>query len=89
MMMCSFLLYSKVNQLYAYMYFLFFEFLPICHHRALSRVPHSIQYVLISYLFYKYHIHQSQTPNSSHTLLSPLVSVHLFSMSVSLFLLCK
>ena len=26
---------------------------PVCHHRALSRVPSAIQKVLISYLFYK------------------------------------
>ena len=34
------------------------------------------------------YICQSQSPNSSHSF-SPLVSIHLFSTSVSLFLLCK
>ena len=32
---------------------------------------------------------QSQSPNSSHPSLSPLVSIHFFSTFVSLFLLCK
>ena len=32
---------------------------------------------------------QSQSPNSSHPLLSPLDVIHVFSTPVSLFLLCK
>ena len=52
-MLCQFLLYSKVNQLYTYIYPLFFGFpSPLGHHRALSRVPCALQQVLISYLFY-------------------------------------
>ena len=52
-MMCQFLLYSKVNQLYIYIHPLFFGFPShLGHHRALSRVPCAIQQVLISYLFY-------------------------------------
>ena len=52
-MLCQFLLYSKVNQLYVYVYPLFFGFPShLGHHRALSRVPCAIQQVLISYLFY-------------------------------------
>ena len=52
-MFCQFLLYSKVNQLYVFKYPLFFVFPSnLGHHRALSRVPHAIQQVLISYLFY-------------------------------------
>ena len=40
----SFLLYSKVNQLYIYIYPLFFGFPShLGHHRALSRVPCAIQ----------------------------------------------
>ena len=51
-MLCQFLLNSKVNQLYVYIYPLFFGFLShLGHHRALSRVPCAIQQVLISYLF--------------------------------------
>ena len=52
-MLCQFLLYSKMNQLYIYIYPLFFGFPShLGHHSALSRVPCAIQYVLISYLFY-------------------------------------
>ena len=52
-MLCQFLLYSKVNQLYIYMYPLFFRFYShIGHYRVLSRVPSAIQQILISYLFY-------------------------------------
>ena len=48
-------MYSKVNQLYIYIYLLFFFyrfFSRIDHYRGLSRVPCTIQQVLISYLFY-------------------------------------
>ena len=52
-MLCQFLLYSKVNQLYVHIYPLFFGFPShLGHHRALNRVPCVIQQVLISYLFY-------------------------------------
>ena len=52
LMFCQFLLYSKVNQLYVYIYPLFFGFSShLGHHSALSRDPCAIQYVLISYLF--------------------------------------
>ena len=52
-MLCQFLLYSKVNQLYVYIYPFTVGFPShLGHHRALSRVPWAIQQVLISYLFY-------------------------------------
>ena len=52
-MLCQFLLCSKVNQSYVYIYPLFFRFPShLGHHRALSRVPGAIHLVLISYLFY-------------------------------------
>ena len=52
-MLCQFLLYSRVNQLYVYLYPLFFGFPShLGHHRSLSRVPCAIQQALISYLFY-------------------------------------
>ena len=38
-MLYSFLLYSKVNQLYIYIYPLFFRFFHLGHHRSLSRFP--------------------------------------------------
>ena len=51
-MLCYFLLFSKVNQPYVYLYHLFFGF-PSCvgYHRALSRVPCAIRSVLRSYRF--------------------------------------
>ena len=53
-MLCQFLLYSKENLLYTYIYPLFSRFLShIGHHRVLSRVSCAIQYVLISCLFLK------------------------------------
>ena len=52
-MLCQFLLYCKVNQLYIYIYPLFFGFPShLDHHRALNRVPCATQQVLISYLFF-------------------------------------
>ena len=51
--LCQFLLYNKVNQLYVYIYPFFLGFPShLGHHRVLSRVPCAIQQVLISYLFY-------------------------------------
>ena len=52
-MLCQFLLYSKMNQLYIYIYPVFFG-LPshLGHHRALNRVPCAIEQVLISCLFF-------------------------------------
>ena len=52
-MLPQFLLYSKMNQLYIYIYPLPFgspSYSGYCS--ALSRVPCAIQYVLISYVFY-------------------------------------
>ena len=47
-MLCQFLLYNKVNQLYVYIYPLFFGFPShLGHHRALSRVPCAIQFSLV------------------------------------------
>ena len=49
-MLYKFLLYSKVNQLYIYMYHLFFRFPShLSHHRTLTRVPCAAQQVLIVY----------------------------------------
>ena len=54
--LCQLLLYSKLNQLYLYIYPLFFGFPShLSHYRALSRVPCAIQYVLISCLFYTWY----------------------------------
>ena len=54
-MLCQFQVYSKVNQLYTYIYFFknFFRFFfHIGHYRVLSRVPCATQQVLTSYLFF-------------------------------------
>ena len=74
-----------------YIYSLFLEFPShLGHHRVLSRVPCAIKQVLTSYLLAAaaVYIYQFQSPNSSHPV-SPLVSIHLFSTSESLFLLCR
>ena len=52
-MLCQFQVYSKVSQLYIYIYPLFCRFYShVVHYRVLNRVPCTIQQVLISYLFY-------------------------------------
>lgn len=91
-MLCQFRLHIKVNHLSIHTQPLFFGFpSPLDHHRALSSVPCAAQ-VLTSYLRYT----QSQeriliyfNHISQGILFTRLVSVCLFSMSVSLFFLCK
>ena len=91
--LCQFLLCSKVNQQYAHIHPLSFGF-TYCsgHHRALSRGPCALQHVLTSCLSYTQY-QQCICVNPSFpvhpTALPSLVSVPLFSMSVSLFLLWK
>ena len=65
----------------------------LAYHRALGKVSCAIQQVLISYLFYTQYqqyiyVSISQFPNSSHHP-PTLGSICLFSISVSLFILCK
>ena len=67
-------MYSKVNQLYIYIYPLFFGFLShLGHHRALSRVPCAIpsHYLPILYIASIVYICQSPSPSSSHPSLPP------------------
>ena len=89
-MLCQFLLYSKVNQLYRYISPLSFGFPSLGHHRALSRVPCVKQWVLISYLFYTQQcMYVSPNLPIHPTPFFPpprLVSIHLSSTSVSQFL---
>ena len=61
------------------------------HHSALSRVPCAIQHVLISYFIHGINSVCVLIPVSQllPSPLSTLVSIHLFSTFVSLFLLCK
>ena len=52
-MLCWFLLHSRMNQLYIYIYPLFFRFFShIGHYTVLSRAPCAIQKVLIIYFIY-------------------------------------
>ena len=58
-MLCWFWVYSKVIQLYIYIYPPFFRsFFLIAYYRILSRVPRAMQEVLVDYLFYIYFIQQ-------------------------------
>ena len=73
-----------VSQLYVYTYSVFFGFPShLGHHRSLSRIPCAAQYVLISRLLYIVYTCHSQTPSSSHLpVLTPLVTLSLFSTSI-------
>ena len=80
----------SISNTYTYNFFGFGFPSHLGYHRALSRVPCAIQVGShqLSILYIVEYICQSQSPNSSHPL--PLfVSICLFSISVSLFLLCK
>ena len=66
---CQFQVYSKVIQLYIYIYLFFFRFFShIGYCRVLSRVSCVIQQVLVDYLFYKQQCAyvNPKSPNSSH-----------------------
>ena len=70
--------FSKANQLYMYIYLLFFRlFSHIDHYSMLSRVPYCrfpMQQVLISHLFdIQQCVYQMQSPNLFPAPLSPLV----------------
>ena len=88
---CSFLLYSKMSQPYLYVYPVPFGF-PFCsgHQTALSRVPCTIQYFsLVIYFIHSINsVYVANSVSSSSCSLPPLVSIRLFSTSVSLFQLC-
>ena len=52
-MLSQFQVYSKVVQLYIYMYLFFFKFFShLGYYRILTRVPCAIQQALVGYLFY-------------------------------------
>ena len=92
-LLCHFLLHSQASQPCVCIYPLFFGFHSHWgYRREPSRVPCTLQYVLISYLsLYIASIVYVCPSLSIHpaTLPYPLVPMHLFSTSVSLFLLCK
>ena len=51
-MLCSFQMYSKVIQSHIYMYLISFKFFShVGYYRILSRVPYTIQQVLVGCLF--------------------------------------
>ena len=89
-----FLLYSKVNQLYVYIYPLFlwisfsFRSRQNIEQSSLSYTVGSHQSSIL-YIVSVVYVCQFQSPNSFHSTLSPWVPISLFSLSVSLFLLCK
>ena len=81
--LCYFLLYSKMNQLYMYIYTVSFGIsFPLRSLQGTGQSP---------YLFYMYYFAcQFQSPNSIHSPnFHPLVSLGLFCMFVSLFLLAN
>ena len=92
-MLCQFLLYSKVNQLYIFnvsIYPLFLYFL--------FRSPQNIQQSSLSYtvgscqlpiLYIVGYVCQSKSSSLSHLSFPLLMTINLFSMSVCLFLLFK
>ena len=93
--LCWFLLYNKVNQLYVYIYSLPFEPLvqnPLHSSRSSQNTElSSLCYTAVlhkpSILHTIVYICQCYPPNVSHPLLSPpTVFTYLFSMSLSLFL---
>ena len=78
-MLCWFLLYSNVSQLYIHIYPLCFAFpSQLSHHKAMSRFPvlYSFRFSLVICFIIGVYLWQSQSPNSSHPA-SPLVSIHL------------
>ena len=83
-------MYSKVNELYIYIYLLFFRFFSrMDHYRVLSRVPCAKLQVLISYLLEEEKLGVISIPNSQlfFLLFSPMVTISLFSTSVTLLLI--
>ena len=97
-MVCQFLVYSKVIQFYIqniymysiYMFLLIFFSIIVCQ-KILNMVPCAIQQDLVVYPFY---IQQFLSANPKLLIyppphLSPLVTISLFSVFMSLFLFCK
>ena len=89
-MLCQFQMYSKVNELYIYVYLLSFRFFPcLSHYRVSSRILCAIKQVLISYPFYIQNcVYVNPTLPIYSSLLFPW-ELCLFSKSVTVFLFCK
>ena len=88
MMLCQFLLYCTVTQPYVYIYPLLFGFPPhLGNHRALSRVPCAVgshQLAILYLLSIECIYVNPKLPVHPASPLSPLISIHLFCMSVSI-----
>ena len=90
-MLCSFLLYSKVNQLYVYIYSLFFVFPShLGHHRALSRVPCALKrFSLVIYFIHRINSVCISIPISQFIHPTSLLGIHkfvLYTCALVLFL---
>ena len=92
----SFLMYSKVNRLYTHIYPLFFRFfseysveLPVLYSRSLLVIffVYSSLYIVVGVQGLVWRQRQS-SPSTPHLVppLAPLVTISLFSTSVTLFL---
>ena len=92
-MLCSFLLYSTVNQPYVYTFPLFFGFLfHLGHHKELSRVACAYsRFSLVIHFIYSIKSVYMSIPISQVIPSPPFpLGIHMFfSTSVSLFLVCK
>ena len=90
-MLCSFLLYSRENQLYIYTFPLFFRF---SFHRSLQSIEQrSLCYTVGSYqwsVYIEQRVYVSPNlPVYPSPTCSPLVTISLFSISVTQLLFCK
>ena len=101
-MLCQFLLYSKVHQLYLYIYISPLFWISFTYRSPQSRVPCATQEVLVNYLYYTWYqqciyigiyiqgfAYVNPNLQIHPTLLTPLLLLHLSSTSVSLFLFCR
>ena len=88
-MLCQFLLYSKVHQLYVYIYSLFFGFPSRLSYCRTFLVLYSRLSLVIYFIHSISSVYMSIPISQFIPLPFPFVSIRLFSISVSLFLLCK
>ena len=89
-MLWQFLLQQSQSAIHIYISSFFWISFHLGHHRALRKVLCDIQQIVVSYLFYTQQCVCAYTNLSIHpNPPSPLVSIHLFSISVSLLLLFK
>ena len=87
-MLCQFQGYRKENQLYVYIYPLFFRFFShIGHYRVLSRVPCALPQVHICYIFYiQQCVYVNPNLPSYPSSLYPLVIISFFGFFFNIFI---